>query len=419
MSLKDLIGRMDQFVREIVNSQDITYEEKKRLGEELRRQAEAICPSLPLDSRNVLEQRVANLRRILSRWRGMEISPQADELTRLISELGILRHLAGAYPTPPRQAQIDELVRRIGVLKQSLPQPLPEAGVEAVDTRTPPELETAMSFRRTMQQRVFADETSLRSAIASVQAEIRRLESYRSTLDFNRDVHWGRQAFDEIGALASLIQKWNREIAYLRSQETEARTYRWQQDKAREETRRYVGSKEAALARGKEQIDAIRTLRQASKELEKAFSLCQMVMSKAQAQQIPEVIPMDAVAATIARFEGILGGLQPRLPEAEVRDATNKLNRIKAYEAEMRRVLGRLGYYKEVAGYEATTESEGVRYFRANLPGVVREILSTRVISKLEALASKGINGAKDAISNAIFMAAKQNPEKVRAVLRI
>lgn len=278
-------------------------------------------------------------------------------------------------------------------------------------------LVSAKNFREDMEKRVIADEASLRDAIAKTQAEMRKLEIYLSGLDIGRHELWGTQVQSEISALGKLIQKWESQLAHLKVQETQARTWRWQQDKAKEEARRYLASKETALAEGKKRTEAIKALRDASEELENAFSLCQMITSKAEVQQMPDLIPVGKVGVGIAKFEAILEGLRDRLPEADIRQATRDLNRIKQQQMEMRSVLARLGYSKEVAGYEAKQASEGLRYFQTKLPSEIREMLSPRTVTGLEDLASKGLGAAKDAIVEAIKMAAKQSPERVRAIL--
>lgn len=414
-SLRNLLERMNRFVREVVNS-DMPYGEKKRVGWQLLRDAQALYPSLDFYSQRDLLGYIANLRRTLRRWTEKEILEVKEKLAWAAKSFEALKYLGGAEQTEAQRLEIERLTRKLRELEASLPELLEEPGVKGAGS-TPPELEAAKTLRTQMEQRSFTDEASLRDAIAKTQAQVRSLEAYRRTLDPNRDALWGKQAFDEIRALGELIQEWENQISHLKSQQAQARTWRWQQDKAKEETRRYVASVEAGLAEGKEQTEAIKALHDALKEVEAAFSFCEKLTSKALVQLRPEVIPTDEVDSIIDRFERILAGISDKLPEPEVRNATRKLDRLKAYRAEMSTAVGRLGYQEEVSAYEATRKSEGVTYFRSNLPGEVREILPARDISGLEKLASTGVNGAKKAISIAIFIAGKRNPERMSAIL--
>lgn len=406
-SLKNLLERMNRFVREVANS-DMPYGEKKRIGWQLLRDAQALYPSLDFYSQRDLLGYIANLRRTLRRWTEKEILEVKEKLAWAAKSFQALKYLGGTK-------EIERLTKRLRELEGLLPELLEESGVKGAGSM-PPELQAAESFRTQMEQRSFADEASLRDAIAKAQAQIRSLESYRSTLDPNRDVLWGKQAFDEIRALGGLIREWENQISHLKSHEAQARTWTWQQDKAKEVTRRYVASVGTALAEGKEQTQAIKALHDALGEVDRAFSLCKMVISKALVQLRPEAIPTGEVDSIIDRFERLLAGIRDRLPEPEVRDATRKLERLKAYRAEMSTAVNRLGYQEEVSAYEARQKSEGVTYFRSNLPSEVREILPPRDISGLEKLASTGVNGAKKAISIAIFIAGKRNPERMSAV---
>lgn len=414
-SLKDLLERLNRFVREVVNS-DIPYGEKKRIGWQLLRDAQALYPSLDFYSQRDLLGYIANLRRTLRRWTEKEILEVKEKLAWAAKSFQALKYLGGTEQTEAQRLEIERLTKRLRELEGLLPELLEEPGVKGVGS-VPPELQAAESFRTQMEQRSFTDEASLRDAIAKTQAQIRNLESYRSTLDPNRDALWGNQAFDEIRALGGLIQEWENQISHLKSQEAQARTWRWQEDKAKEVTRRYVANVETGLAEGKEQTEAIKMLRDALGEVDRAFSLCGMVISKALVQLRPEAIPTDEVDSIIDRFERILAGIRDKLPEPEVRNATRKLERLKAYRAEMSTAVNRLGYQEEVSTYEARQRSEGVTYFRSNLPSEVREILPARDISGLERLASTGVDGAKKAISIAIFIAGKRNPERMSAIL--
>lgn len=407
-SLENLLERLNRFVREVVNS-DIPYGEKKRIGWQLLRDAQALYPSLDFYSQRDLLGYIANLRRTLRRWTEKEILEVKEKLAWAAKSFQALKYLGGTK-------EIERLTKRLRELEGLLPELLEELKVKGVGS-TPPELQAAGTFRTRMEQRSFTDEASLRDAIAKTQAEIRKLESLRSGLGPNRDVLWGKQAFDEIRALAGLIREWENQISHLKSQEAQARTWTWQQDKAKEVTRRYVANVETGLVEGKEQTEAVKMLRDALGEVDRAFSLCGMVISKALVQLRPEAIPTDEVDLIIDRFERILAGIRDKLPEAEVRNATRRLKRLKAYRAEMGIAVNRLGYQEEVSTYETRQKSEGVTYFRSNLPSEVREILPARDISGLEKLASTGVNGAKKAISIAIFIAGKRNPERMSAIL--
>jgi len=414
-TLKNLLERMNRFVREVANS-DMPYGEKKRIGWQLLRDAQALYPSLDFYSQRDLSGYVANLRRTLRRWTEKEILEVKEKLAWAAKSFEALKYLGGTGQTEAQRLEIERLTGILRELEASLPELLEEPGVKGAGS-TPPELQAAESLRTQMEQRGFTDEASLRDAIAKTQAQINSLESYRSTLDPNRDALWGKQAFDEIRALGEFIQEWNCQLEHLKLREGEARTSRWQEDKAKEETRRYVASVETALAEGKEQIQAIKALHDALGEVDRAFSLCKMVISKALVQLRPGVIPTGEVDSIIDRFERLLAGIRDRLPEPEVRNAARKLERLKAYRAEMSTAVNRLGYQEEVSAYEARQKSEGVTYFRSNLPSIVREILPARDISGLEKLASTGVNGAKKAISIAIFIAGKRNPERMSAIL--
>lgn len=416
-SLKDLLERLNRFVREVVNS-DIPYGEKKRIGWQLLRDAQVLYPSLDFYSQRDLLGYVANLRRTLRRWTEKEILEVKEKLAWAAKSFEAVKYLGGAGQTETQRLEIEGLTRRLRGLEASLPELLEEQGVKGAGT-IPPELEAAQEFRKAMERTAFADEASLRDAIAKTQLETGRLESLRDRLDPNTDALWGKQAFDETRALGELIQEWESQISYLKSQEADTRTYRWQEDKSREETRRYVASVEAGLAEGKERLEAVKMLHSALEEVEAAFSFCEKLTSKALVQLRPEAIPTEEVDLVIDRFGRILAGIRDRLPEAEVRQATRNLDRLKAYRAEMGGIAERLGYGKEVSAYQARQESEGILYFRSNLPSGVREILPAKDIEKLEEVASTGVNGAKEAISTAIIIAAKRNPERARAILGV
>ena len=407
-SLKNLLERLNRFVREIVYS-DIPYGEKKRIGWQLLRDARALYSSLDFYSQRDLLGYVANLRRTLRRWTEKEILEVKEKLAWAAKSFEAVKYLGGTEQTEAQRLEIEGLTRRLRGLEASLPELLEEPGVKGAGT-IPPELEAAQEFRKAMERKAFTDEAPLRDAIAKTQLEIGKLESLRNRLDPNRDALWGKQAFDETRALGELIQEWESQISHLKSQEAEARTWGWQEDKSREETRRYVASVETALAEGKERREAVKMLHSALEEVEAAFSFCEKLTSKALVQLRPEAIPTEKADLIIDRFERILAGIRDRLPEAEVRDATRKLNRLKAYRAEMSGIAERLEYGEEVSAYEARQESEGIRYFRSNLPSGVREILPAKDIEKLEEVASTGVNGAKEAISTAIIMAAKRSP---------
>jgi|GEM_PF-6060814 len=414
-TLKNLLERLNRFVQEVVNSHDISMEEKTRLGWQLFEEIRALYPSLDFYSQKQLEESYVHLTKILRAWAEFEIKDIEQKLAYYGKTFQALRYLPGAEQTG-LTAGIDSLRARLEELKRLLPRLIGEPGVEDVGS-VPPELEAAKEFRKAMEQKAFADEASLGDAIAKTQAEIGKLESLRTRLDPNRDALWGKQAFDEIRALGELIQEWESQISYLKSQEAETRTWGWQEDKAKEETRRYVANVEAGLAEGKERLEAVKMLHSALEEVEAAFSFCEKLTSKALVQLMPGAIPTEEVDLIIDRFERILAGIRDRLPEAEVRDATRRLNRLKAFRAEMSGIAERLGYGKEVSAYEARQESEGILYFRSNLPSGVREILPAKDVEKLEEVASTGVNGAKEAISTAIIMAAKRNPERARAIL--
>ena len=412
--LKDLLERMNRFVQAMIEPGAVLDSSMRRTGEALLREAESMFAGLNLQQQSVLKQAIVHVRRILDRWTDREVLAREDELARLSKMYNYFASLP--HKAPEQIAEMERLRARIGQIRSERPEVRGAMG-ERPKVEAPAELRQAVEFRQTMQEKVLPDVASLTDAIAQAREQISRLDACRRGLDADSHELWGKQAWDEIRWIGKLIQKWNRQLDQLKLQETQARTYRWQEDKAKEETRVYVSRKEASLAKGKEQIDAIKALREASQELETAFSLCQMLLDKAHVQQMPGIIPVDKLATTIAKFEAILEGLRDKLPEAEIRQATRNLNRIKAYEAEMRKNLMRLGYYEEVSGYEATRESEGLRYFRSNLPSLVKEILSPRTVAQLENLASKGINGAKEAIAQAVIMAGKRNPERMRAIL--
>lgn len=413
---KDLIQRMNRFVQDMVEPLVVLDSPMRRTGEVLLGEAESMFPGLNRQQQAILRQAIVHLRRILSRWTDRELEAQKDEIARLSK---MYRYFAALpHKTQEQTAEMERLKARIDWLRQNLPERPRDLTVDRDIEHLPRELQEAGAFRRRMAATELVGYSSLTSAIAQTEKEIQKLKQYYSTLRAGQFELNGTQAIQQISALGSLIQKWNSQIEQLRLQETQARTSRWEQDKSAEESRGYVTRKEASLAKGKVQIEAIKSLREASEEMSSAFGICEMVVSKALEQEMPEAIPVDRVSEIIGRFEAILAGVEGILPEAEVRQATRNLDRLKAYRAQMEEHLRRLGYERDVDEDEARRSSEGLNYFRANVPAAVRDILSRITLSRLETLASTGINGAKEAITSAIFMAAKRNPERMKAVLR-
>lgn len=281
----------------------------------------------------------------------------------------------------------------------------------------PAELVSARNWREVLEKRVIRQENELRSAVAQGQEEIRKLETYCAGLSPDLHQLWGGRAREELSAIGKLIQRWNRQLSYLKVKEQRARDYQWHKDKTGEEKRVYIEAKRTAQVKGGEQVDALKMLRQANREIERAFSYAELIVSKAQVQIMPEAIPMDKVAVVVNKSQAILDGVRDRVPEADVRETTRKIDALRRYQAEMNRILTKLGYDKQVESYEEGKKSEGLSYFRAHIPPFVTEIVPVRDITGLESLASKGLSGAREAISKAIILAAKRNPEKVRAML--
>lgn len=444
MPLKDLINRIDNFVLNVVPDHNVGYEAKRDMADTLLREAEGAYAGQPLDIRNLLGERIEHLKEIRMRWHKQEASvvpditigqkilkeakawiilesssslERLDKIARTRKYYENLRYYATSLPEAQAvMAQLVALLQRLG-------------GVDTTRFRlsgpvqsnsTPPRpqlLVLAKQFREAMTATPFNTEAALNNAISKTIAEIRKLEVYRSSLAHAEYKLWGSQAVDEISRLSALVGEWNSQLGHIKRQEGLARTWQWQIDRAKERTRSYVEHKTSEIAKGQQKIEAAKVLREATNELEKAFSLCGMLMSKAHTLATPDIIPIDKMDTSIRTFEDILSGLGGRLTEGEIREATRFLNRAKAYRSEMAKSLTTLGYDSDLRTYETTKVSEGLRYFQANLPGIVREILSARTIKQLENLASSGINGAKEAIAQAIIMAGKQNPDRMRAYL--
>lgn len=407
--------RMDRFVQDMVDPLAVRDAPMRRRGEALLREAESSFPGLNLQQQAVLRQGIEKLRKILYRWDEREVSARDDEIARLRRRYESLRGIP--HKSPEQIAEMESLRDRMSYLRGRRPE---RPGPLIVGPKTqslPREVKEAEAFRARMARTPLIGEASLTRAIRQTEGEIRKLEQYCSTLSAEGYELYGTQAIQESSALGDLIQRWNRQIEGLRVQESFARTSRWEQDKSAEKMRTYLASKRAALAKGAAQTEAVKKLREATQEMSGAFQICEMVLKQAVVRIMPEAVPVDKVSAVIVKFDNILTGLRAILPENEVRQATRNLNRLKAYRAEMEEHLKRLGYGRDIHQDEARRESQGLTYFRANVPAAVREILSVTTLSKLETLAATGLNGAKEAITSAIYMAAKRNPQRMRAVL--
>lgn len=443
MPLKDLINRIDNFVLNVVPDHNVGYETKRDMADALLREAETAYAGQPLDIRNLLGERIEHLKEIRMRWHKQEASvvpditigqkileeakawlklesssslERLDKVARTRKYYENLRYYATGLPEAQTvMVQLEDLLQRLGepdITRFRLSGP-----VQPNPPTRPQPLVLAKRFREAMTAMSFNTEAALNNAISKTIAEINKLEIYRSTLGHGEYELWGSQAVDEISKLSALVGEWNDQLGNIKRKEGLARTWRWQEDRDRERTRGYVEHKTSEIAKGQQKIEAAKVLREATNELEKAFSLCQMLMSKAHTLATPDIIPIDKMDASIRTFEGILSGLSGRLTEGEIREATRFLNRAKAYRSEMAKSLTTLGYDSGLRTYETTRASEGLRYFQANLDEIVREILSARTIKQLENLASSGINGAREAIAQAIIMAGKQNPDRMRAYI--
>jgi len=405
---------MDRFILEVVNSHMVGLQEKARMGRELLREAEAMFGGLDQQLQSILEQRIGKLRKVLNKWSGFLTSSLEDELVRYRRAYEYLRQKPD--PTTSDLAEIEKLQIRMENLRRRISGEKPKSlGVQPGPR--PPELEEAVRFRQQMEARAITEPQALRDAISEAQQEIDKLETSRKGLDASSHQLWGRQIQDVEREIGKLMQKWNAQLSYLNLQETEARDYQWHKDKTGEERRVYIEAKRIAEIKGGEQVDALKMLREAKSEIETAFSYCEMITSKALVQLMPEAMPMDKVAIVVNKSQAILDGVRDRVPEADVREMTRTIDALRRYEAEMNRALIKLGYDKSVESYEEGKKSEGLSYFRANLPAWVKDILPARDVSGLEDLATKGLSGAREAISRAIILAAKRNPERVKALL--
>jgi len=281
----------------------------------------------------------------------------------------------------------------------------------------PPILAQAESFFRSKENKRILNRTSLNSAIVQAQGYFNQLNSTLDSLSINDYRRWAPLLLGEKRGIGELITRWKSQLKEMDKVEAVQRTESLEQVKRQEETAIYVSKKDSATVAGDVVTDFTKAVNDATAEANIVLSSSQMLRKKVFIEKMPEALPSAILDSAIANFQTLLEKSNGHVPDGVMREAQSKLNDLRRERQIVSLQASNLGYDKGVEREIATKSSRGITYFRANIPPGVKEALPARDISKLESLASTGINGAKEAISIAIYLVAKRNVEAARKIL--
>ena len=470
--MKDIFEGINDFLGETRLSQAVPYLERKRIAQSLLRQAEVAFRMASGERELLLGQGIDKLRRILSHyeredvaykrpvgWRSLRAKQFGEAsvwlaacpgsklsvMDKWTKTKGYLLRLQNAVVSPTKEeAEIMERLQGLMnalEMRKPLPQyvePEPERwnlpqpdgsfrhenvgpisvqrlGQPAVGK--PPILAQAESFFRSMENKKILDRTSLNSAIAQGQGYFNRLNSTLDSLSINDYRRWAPLLLGEKRGIGELITRWKSQLKEMDKVEAVQRTESLEQVKRQEDTAVYVGKKDRAAVAGDLVTDFTKAVNEAIGQANVVLSSSQMLRKKVAIEKMPEALPSATLDSAIASLQSLLERGKGHVPDGVMREAQSKLNDLKRERQIVSLQAGNLGYEKGVERDLATRSSRGITYFRANIPPTVKVVLPARDIAKLEDLASTGINGAKEAISKAIYLVAKRNVEAARKIL--
>lgn len=349
--------------------------------------------------------------------------PIEEKLSKTRKLLEDLKRVAGKYPTREELSTISKLTTLYDKFKATKPQIYKAPGaIESIKDIYLPELPIltdAKRFYDKMVKAVYEDENSLREAIAQAETKLIALRRAFNSLSLNERVKYKYSFTGLMKQIGNLIQKWERQIKGIKEEESKASRIGWILDKKKYEQDKYLENKKKAMEAGQERKLILEVMNSFRDLVKKILSVSSSYRLKIFKDKLPEAIPITQFDELVRKAETLVARVKDKLLGPELEEIEEKLNSLKRERKILVNLYNQLQGVKSREIGEAEKANEGLAYFRANLPSVVKELLTSKEYSEFEELASISINAAKKAIKEATSLAARKNPAKVRKLLKI
>ena len=340
-----------------------------------------------------------------------------DKLARTRVYLEKLKALA-TVPTAEEKSVISQLTSLYNRLKGEVPARYPTSEmIGAKEERFPPVYEKAKDFHRRMARMTLTKEKDLRKAIEEGKGHIDALRAYLDGLSLDERKRKETAFTGMMRAIGQLVRKWERQIDMIKVKESKMRIWGWQKEKSEYQVKSYVESKRKAEREG----ERVRTLHMLAdnftENVQKIVTLSKTLRQKAEKDKMPELLPISKFSKIVRDAENFVSGVKDKLSSTDRLAVIGSLNALKREQMSLKNLHDLLSGEKKREESERLEAIEVLDYFRKNLPSEIRNLLTPYELANFEKKAAVSVDAAKEAIKDAISLAAKKSPEKVRRAL--
>jgi len=346
-----------------------------------------------------------------------------EKLSKTRRYLEELKQITKKYPTREESSIIAKLTTLYNRFRAIQPPIFAAPGaptkLEDIFFAESPAVVKAREFYERMKDVALEGEAPLTRAVNEAKAQIEKLRTAFSSLSLDERRRLENSFTGMMRIIGKLATKWKNQIALIKSDEGKNRSWKWLTDKREYEQDKYLTRKKESLEKGAKEKLVLESLDRFNDYIKKMLSVSSAFRAKIAKEKIPEAIPIGRISELVIKAEQFVSSLEGTLAGNELAEAKTKLNMLKQEQVILRNLYNMQMGAKGAESDIADKSSEGLRYFRDNLHPVVKELLTTQELSNLEREASTTVAGAKKTIKEAVYMAARKNPVKVREILKV